>query len=225
MKIALLGSGKTGCYVAKLHQNTTVFNSKNIPTSDKLKNHDVIISFLTGEVFLSYLPLILESQIPLICASTGFNWPSHIHEALVKQKTRWCYASNFSLGIYLTKKLIEQMKLAEKIFPEYRYKIEDVHHIHKKDSPSGTALSLQSWLGTECEIDAKREGDVVGYHSVQLQTPNETIAITHNALNRSIFAEGAIIAAIQIINNYSIPYGLSHFYDLLETHLNLGEVS
>ena len=72
MKIALLGAGKTGSKVADLHAKTVVFNSTNTPTIDKIKECDIVISFLAGDIFLKYLDLLVESRLPVVTGSTGF---------------------------------------------------------------------------------------------------------------------------------------------------------
>ena len=76
MKIALLGKGKTGGKVLELILEAgipyTLFDSINYPTKEKLEGHDVIISFLPGEAFNTYIPLIVETKIPVVCGSTGF---------------------------------------------------------------------------------------------------------------------------------------------------------
>ena len=90
MKIALLGKGKTGGKVLEILQEQkiphTVFDSKNIPTLEKLKGHDVIISFFSGEVFGDYVPLLIESRIPVVTGSTGYKWPAQFNEKLIDNK-------------------------------------------------------------------------------------------------------------------------------------------
>src|SRR5665647_621785 len=116
MKIALLGKGKTGGKVLELIHEArlpyTIFDSKHIPSIDKLKGHDVIISFLPGEAFKTYLPLLVETQIPVICGSTGMTWPSGFDSQLKEKEIKWIYATNFSLGMNLVQQMILIMNKA-----------------------------------------------------------------------------------------------------------------
>ena len=221
MKVALLGSGKTGGKVAELHKDTTIFDSKNKPDLEALRECDVVISFLTGDVFLDYIPMLLDAKIPVVTGSTGFHWPRGIHQQLEDLQLKWIKAHNFSLGMNLVKVMIEILSKAKDLYPNANYAIHDIHHINKKDSPSGTALSWQEWLGNEATITADRTGDVVGYHHIQMECDVEKIKITHEAKDRSIFASGALWAANKLINDPEIPCGLNDFNKIVSKHLDI----
>ncbi len=199
MKIALLGKGKTGSKVVELYKgDITVFDSKNPPTLEALKDHDVLISFLPGDAFLEYLPLFVESSRPMVIGSTGFTWPVELDSQLRENNISWIYGSNFSLGVVLTKILIGKMNKFLNLFEEKTFQLHEVHHTKKLDAPSGTALSMASWVDAPVDISSERTGDVVGFHALTMKTPREEITISHNALDRSLFAEGAIKAAQMI---------------------------
>lgn len=221
MKIALLGAGRTGGKVSELYPNTIIFDEKNKPTLTKLSECDVVVSFLPGEIFLEYIEMLIESGLPVVTGSTGFSWPSDISKRLQVKKLKWINAHNFSLGMNLVKAMIETLGKASELFDKPEYHIHDIHHVHKLDSPSGTALSWQEWLGHKADITAERTGDVVGYHHLELKTDVEKIKITHEALDRGIFAKGAIWSAKQILENKEIPYGLTHFSDVVKKQLNI----
>ena len=218
MKIALLGTGKTGSKIveAKKHE-VKCFNSKQPPTFESLKTCDVIISFLPGDAFLQYLPLLIETKLPVICGSTGFKWPQDFDKGLKEKNLSWIYATNFSLGVFVIKELLKKLNAFNSLFPNSKISIHEVHHIHKKDAPSGTALSMQEWIGLDCEITSAREGDVIGHHELTLNTGSEKIMITHEALDRKLFAEGAIWAAEYLYKNKR-P-GLHSFQSVLEDTL------
>ena len=218
MKIALLGKGKTGSKVLenKAHQ-VIAFDSKNPPTFEKLETFDAIISFLPGDVFKSYIPLLVETKLPVITGSTGFEWPAHLHQTLVEKKISWIYASNFSLGVAIVKQMLTKLSLAKGHFPVHQTSIHEVHHTNKKDSPSGTALSMQSWVAETCQISSERVGDVIGFHELVFDTGSEKIKLSHEALDRKLFADGAIWAAEYLKQN-KIP-GLNSFQDILERTL------
>lgn len=221
MKVALLGAGKTGSKVAKLHSQTVIFNSKNKPTVASLSDCDVVISFLAGDVFLEYIPLLIEAKIPVVTGSTGFDWPAHIETTLKENNLTWIKAHNFSLGMNLVKNMIETLGKAQQLYPEINFSIHDIHHTKKLDSPSGTALSWQDWLGTNAHITAERTGDVVGYHHIEMNAPVEKIKITHEAKDRGIFASGALWAADKLLNDSNLEPGLIHFSSLVKKHLNI----
>lgn len=220
MKIALLGKGKTGSKVIELYQGElTVFDSQNPPTVNALKDHDVVISFLPGDAFTTYLPLFLESARPMVIGSTGFDWPVELDTQLKERKLTWIYGSNFSLGVVLTKILIGKMNQFLHLFEEKTFSLHEVHHTKKLDAPSGTALSMASWVEGTVDISSERTGDVVGLHTLTMKTPREEITISHNALDRSLFAEGAIKAAQMIVDNKMTP-GLYNFQEVVEKQLS-----
>lgn len=221
MKIALIGAGKTGSKVAELHEKTVIFNTANPPTVSQLQKCDVVISFLPGDIFRKLIPLLIEAEVPVVTGSTGFDWPKEIQRDLKSKNLKWINAHNFSLGMNLVKAMIQTIGKADQLFKNPDYKIHDIHHEHKVDSPSGTALSWQEWLGHEAKITAERTGDVIGYHHLELDTPTETIKITHNAKDRAIFASGALWSANQLLNNSKIPDGLNHFSDIVKQQLNI----
>jgi 4-hydroxy-tetrahydrodipicolinate reductase len=221
LKIALLGSGKTGAEVLKLAPSVTVFNSRNLPSFEALSSHDVIISFLPGEAFLSYIPLLLETGKPVVTGSTGFSWPHNFHEDLVAKKIKWIHAHNFSLGMNIVKKMIETMGLLGKLFEDYSFHIHEIHHTKKLDAPSGTALSFKNWLAQNATISSERTGDVIGFHELTFDSSDEKISLVHEAKDRSIFARGALWASDLIVKDDSIPYGLNHFNHIVNKHLNL----
>lgn len=218
MKIALLGKGKTGSKVLenKAHQ-VIAFDSKNPPTFEKLETFDIIISFLPGEAFKSYIPLLVETKLPVVTGSTGFEWPSNLHQTLKDKNLSWIYATNFSMGVAVVKQLLNKLSGASSFFPKHTTSIHEIHHTKKLDAPSGTALSMQEWMHEKCEITSERTGDVIGFHELTFDTGSEKIKISHEALDRKLFADGAIWAAEYLFKNKT-P-GLNSFQDIIERTL------
>jgi 4-hydroxy-tetrahydrodipicolinate reductase len=218
MKIALLGKGKTGSQVLenKLHQ-IIAFDSKNPPSFEKLETFDVIISFLPSEAFKSYIPLLVETKLPVVTGSTGFDWPSKLDQTLRDKHLSWIYASNFSMGVAVVKQLLNKLSVAKSFFPAHTTSIHEIHHTKKLDAPSGTALSMQQWMQEKCQISSERTGDVIGYHELTFDTGSEKIKISHEALDRKLFADGAIWAA-EYLYQHKIP-GLNSFQDIIERTL------
>lgn len=220
MKVALLGKGKTGSKVLEFTSDVEIFDSKNLPTFDKLIKHDVIISFLPGEAFEALIPVLLETKKPVVTGSTGLKWPENFDKTLKEKNLSWIYATNFSLGVVVLKQLIERLHQVDGLFKEKTLSIHEVHHTKKLDAPSGTALSMKEWLQEPCEITSERTGDVVGLHTLTLETSGEILRLEHEAKDRRLFAEGAVWAANYITKNNMNP-GLHSFQKVVEAHLSL----
>lgn len=225
MKIAVFGKGKTGSKVIEkldtLKIPYIVFDSIFLPNKESLNDIDVVISFVPGEVLERFFPLFIENKKNLVIGSTGFSWPKTIEQTLKENQLTWIYSSNFSMGMAIIKNIIEIFSKAEGLLNEATYSIHEVHHTKKLDSPSGTALSWQSWLNKKAEITSERTGDVQGYHELKIATPTEDILLSHNVKDRMIFADGAIFAAKKIVfEQNELPRGLVNFFDLIKDKLN-----
>lgn len=229
MTIALLGSGKTGSEVANVAAqrpgtSVTVFNSRHPADLPSLAGHDVVISFLPGDAFLAHIPLLIDSRLPVVCGSTGFTFPGGTDAFSLRLRDaglRWIHASNFSLGMHLVRELLPILGLAPDLMPDVRYGMREIHHIHKKDAPSGTALSWRNDLGRDVDIASERIGDVVGDHELVLTTGTERITLRHEALNRRIFAEGALQAAEWILDPAIVREpGLHAFHQVIRQTLS-----
>ena len=215
MKIALLGYGKMGQTIERFALER---NHKIVYTSDKnlekgdLKQADVAINFSVPEAAVPNIKQAMQLKIPVVSGTTG--WLDKFEEITQfcnEKNTAFLYASNFSIGVNLFFKLNDLVaRLIEPHKDEYRVSIKEIHHVHKLDAPSGTALSLAKPLlstdyfkewelnGTGLEklnIEAIREGEVPGKHIVTYHSQVDEISIKHEAFNRDGFAQGAIIAA------------------------------
>lgn len=223
MKIAVLGKGKTGSKVIELLQEEkiihTVFDSKNQLTKNALLGHDVIICFLAAEPFKQYIDTIIDSKIPLVCGTTGINYSEDLKNRIKENQLTWIVANNFSLGMNLIKNMIETLGKANKLVAHPKFHIHEIHHTKKLDAPSGTAISWKKWLDNDCEITSERLGDVIGFHEITLKTKTEEIKLSHNALDRKIFAEGAIFAAKKVIDQNFKQYGIIAFQDLIKKEM------
>ena len=209
MKIALLGKGKTGGNLLTLTRDdprisVTVFDREHPPEKTRLMGHDIIISFLPGEPFKEVIPELLATRIPVVTGSTGFDWPEGrpaFSKKLADENLIWVHANNFSLGMNLIHEMIQILAKADILFDEYSYSLHEIHHTNKKDAPSGTAMAWKEWLKQPVEITSERTGDVIGEHSLSLTTPFERISINHSAMDRKIFASGALWTAKLILSD------------------------
>lgn len=174
---------------------------------------DVAIDFSSPEGFEAILAVCIERKKALVSGSTGLSESQFaaLKTAGVLIPVLW--ASNFSLGVAVLNQLVGQ---AAKWLKNWDMDITEAHHVHKKDAPSGTALSLgqtiQSACGSTPVYHSLRCGDVIGEHTVQFTGHGERIELTHRASNRDIFAQGALFAAEKLSVKQN---GYYQFADLL----------
>lgn len=218
MKISVIGTGKTGSKVIEMLGNNLAyaFDENNSPTLEKLRESDAVIIFVPGDAVSDIFDIVLESGIPAAWGSTGYKWPGDLNEKVRVANTKWVLATNFSLGMNIIRNAIRLLSSGSNILNNPSFKIHEIHHVHKKDAPSGTALSWKEWLDKEAEITSEREGDVYGIHELTVTTATEKMELRHEALDRSIFAEGAIWAAEQLIKRVSLNAGVYTFGQLFD---------
>jgi 4-hydroxy-tetrahydrodipicolinate reductase len=212
MKIALLGKGKTGMHFKTLAESrddteVIVFDRNNTPDADRLAGHDVVVSFFPGNAFARYIPKLVESGLPVVTGSTGFEWPGGrdaFSRLIAGKNLIWIHGNNFSPGMALVHSMIGILGNAGRIFDKYQFDLHEVHHTAKLDAPSGTALAWKEWTGEPVSITSERTGDVTGIHTLTLGTPFENISITHEALDRSLFASGAMRAVELLLNEVTV---------------------
>jgi 4-hydroxy-tetrahydrodipicolinate reductase len=209
MNLLVLGRGKTGALVAELakergHAVQSLASQENQDgrglTPELLKKIDVVIDFTTPQAVIPNIIRCAEGGVPMVVGTTG--WYQHmekVRELIKERQAAFLYGSNFSVGVNLFFKAARA--LAPALGKGYRANIVEKHHVHKKDKPSGTAVTIQKILelgstsGQKVEIASIREGETVGMHMVVLDSANDTILLTHDAKSRMGFAEGAVRAA------------------------------
>jgi len=207
LKILVLGRGKTGVLVAEVaresgHEVRSLASQENQDgsglTDELLHPIDVAIDFTTPHAVIPNIIRCAEAGIPMVVGTTG--WHQHmdrVRELIRERNAALLYGSNFGIGMNLFFKAMQAIAPALK--HGYRASIVERHHLDKKDKPSGTAVTIQRILesasGAKVEIASVREGDTVGMHLVMLDSPHDTILMTHDAKSRLGFAEGAVRAA------------------------------
>ena len=223
MKIALLGYGRMGRAIEKIAKNRgheIVAKIDKDQIEGTLEHANVAINFSIPDAAVNNIFSALSLKIPVVCGTTG--WLEDLKKVTdftTKNDTAFLYASNFSIGVNLFFKLNEQLAKMMNNQSEYKVNIEEIHHIHKLDAPSGTAITLaegiiensksSDWsLSTdksdEIQIDAIREGEVPGTHTVTYESSIDAISIKHEAHNREGFALGALVAAEWIVGKKGI---------------------
>jgi 4-hydroxy-tetrahydrodipicolinate reductase len=241
MKIALLGYGKMGKEIENLalsrhHEIVLKIDAFNLNelTPENLSRADVAIDFSTPDSAYENIMKCFEAGVPVVCGTTG--WLSRFDE--VKNKCEelnqtFFYASNFSLGMNLFFALNKYLARLMNPMDDYEISIKEIHHVHKLDAPSGTAITLANDLianvdrkekwelnsagdPTSVKITAVREGEVPGTHIVTYDSDVDTIEITHLAKSRRGLALGAILAG-EFINGKK---GVFSMQDMMKAMMN-----
>lgn len=184
-------------------------------SSDTIALADVVIEFTTPDTALENIRWAIGHKLPIVIGTTG--WYEH-YEAIKKEveeaKIAMISATNFSLGVNLFFAAASEVaKLFAQHLEEYRVGITEIHHTHKKDAPSGTAITLaetvisqipsfEKWslatktpAANELPIESLRLPDVPGTHELYFSSEADSIVLTHTAHNREGFAIGALTAA------------------------------
>ncbi len=227
MRIALYGYGRMGKAIeaiATLRGHEVVLkvgsgNRGTIPT-----DADVAIEFSTPDQALGNIRLCLEHGVPIVVGTTG--WYDRLNEvrAMVDANNgNLLWASNLSIGVNLLFRLNRMLAGLMDRQPQYAVRMEEIHHTHKLDAPSGTAITLardidlktRRYSGYELvdkerqepvqvrsaiapapiPITSKRIGEVRGTHTIAWTGPDDRISMTHEAFGRTGFATGAVVAS------------------------------
>jgi 4-hydroxy-tetrahydrodipicolinate reductase len=228
MKIALLGYGKMGKEIEAiaLQRHHTIAlkvdetNSASITKAD-LQQADVAIEFSTPHTAISNIKKCLDAQLPIVIGTTGWydSFKDIENECQQKNGTLF-HSTNFSLGVNIFMKVNSYLAELMNKYANYDVSMEEIHHIHKLDKPSGTAITLanqvldkierkKNWSITDTHpetlfIKDVREGEVPGTHIIKYTSAVDDIEIMHKAHNRQGFALGAVIAAEYIYNKKGI---------------------
>jgi len=167
---------------------------------------DALIDFTTPSATVQNVKIAAAAGVSVVVGTTGLTpqQKSEIEESVKKGKIRAVVSPNFSVGVNVFFKSAQGT--AKLLGKDYDASIVEVHHVHKKDAPSGTALKAAQIIAKELglsvdEIKVKsiREGEVVGTHTVTFSNPYEEIEIAHRAKSREVFAAGAIKAARYVV--------------------------
>ncbi|AJI45792.1 dihydrodipicolinate reductase [Francisella tularensis subsp. novicida] len=223
MRVAIVGNGKTGTAVSGLlsqDQISGIYDSKNVLTIEALQNADVAIVFVNAKILQELLPILLETNTPVICGTTGYDWEQNFISYINQNQKTWIVANNFSLSMVVVKNILASLGQLNQLHENADYSITEKHHVQKVDTPSGTAVSWRNWLNIgDVSIESIREGDIKGQHQLKVNTHHETIEFKHTAHDRSLFAEGAIWAAREVFQRGIM--GFVYFDELVGERLCL----
>ena len=244
MKIALLGYGKMGQIIDQLatdrgHEIVLKIDENTVAelTNENLRKADVAIDFSTPETVLNHIQLCFDAGIPIVVGTTG--WYGKLQEVKnscdAGNKTL-LYASNFSIGVNVFFHINKVLAKVMNRYPQYDVQVEEIHHLAKLDSPSGTAMTLaediideldrkNEWVnelvGNDKEvilthdqllIESHRIEAVPGTHTVIYSSEVDEIEMKHTAHNRAGFALGAVLAAEWLQNRRGF-FSVSDMFD------------
>jgi len=220
MNIALIGYGKMGHEIEQIakergHNIVAIIDVNNRDDFDSpaFKSADVAIEFSTPASALDNYKRCFAANVPVVAGTTG--WIEHMEEvkkACKDNNQTFFYASNYSLGVNIFFAMNKYLARIMNNYPNYNVKVEEIHHIHKLDAPSGTAITLAEGVienidrkdywnleiekkDTDIAIHCIREGEVPGIHEIFYESESDIISIKHESKNRKALALGAVVAA------------------------------
>ncbi|MBQ1774448.1 MAG: 4-hydroxy-tetrahydrodipicolinate reductase [Prevotella sp.] len=220
MKIAIIGYGKMGHMIEQIarergHEIVSIIDIDNADDfdSEAFAGADVAIEFTAPKAAYGNVMHAFEKGVKVVSGSTGWmDQHREEMERLCREEGKTLFwASNFSVGMAIFQALNRQLAKIMNQFPQYDVSMEETHHVHKLDHPSGTAITLaenilreidrkDAWAEDTTEpdklrIDSIRRGEVPGIHTVRYDSTADLITISHDAHSRQGFALGAVLAA------------------------------
>lgn len=237
MRIAIIGYGKMGHEIERVavergHEIALIVDQDNESDldSEHLKGVDVAIEFTTPRTAYCNVRRCLENGVAVVCGTTG--WTERLPELqqLCREKGgSFIYSSNYSIGVNIAFRVNRYLAGLMNRFGEYEVTIDETHHIHKKDAPSGTAISLAAdvisridrkdgWVNdatpskSQIQIHSHREGEIPGIHDVTYESDNDILRLHHELKSRRALASGAVMAAEFV----STRHGVFSIDDLFE---------
>ena len=220
MNIALIGYGKMGrmieqIAIARGHDvvcRIDIDNQQDFE-SEAFRSADVAIEFTAPSVAFGNILKCFAAGVKVVSGSTGWfaQHEAEMRSACERDGKTLFWASNFSVGVAIFNAVNRYLAGIMNGFPEYDVELEETHHVHKLDHPSGTAITLandiveridrkEAWAEDTTDpkllrIDNIRRGEVPGIHTVRYDSEADLITITHDAHSRKGFALGAVLAA------------------------------
>lgn len=222
MKMTIIGYGKMGRIIENIamqrgHEIVSIIDADNHGDidSDAFRSADVAIEFTTPSTAEANCREAIARGVAVVSGSTGWSAGlERLKSELNPGEATLMWSSNYSLGVNLFFAINRYVTAVMSRFDQYTPSIEEIHHIHKLDHPSGTAITLaqqiiegdktlESWAEEKPEgtadstllINHRREGEVPGTHIITWDSPVDTVTIEHRAKSREGFALGAVMAA------------------------------
>lgn len=202
-KLIVCGAtGRVGTLICQLAKENSFWrslftSSRSEPLEKVINKGDILIDFTLPDGTENHLRLACEHKKPIVIGTTGLNETQMKKIEEASKIIPIVYAANMSIGVNVLFHLIEET--TRSLENTFQIEIEETHHVHKLDKPSGTAKEMMASVkhagGNVEKITSKRDGEVVGDHTIWFRSPTENLGISHHAIERKIFAEGALKAA------------------------------
>jgi len=206
-------------FIGKDTSDVFAFSAANIKNVDVsvLEDIHVWIDFTSSNGLLELLKFTEKYKTPIVSGSTGLSSQNLINLKKASKKRPLFWSSNMSPGLWAFRQALKNLSSLS----SFDIAIEEIHHNQKKDKPSGTAktlhIDLENIMNKKIETPTSfRLGGVFGIHTISMASSNEIIKMEHQALNREVFAEGALIASDWLITQKSGFYSMDNLY--LSTH-------
>jgi len=186
-----------------------------VNSHDYIQQCDCLIDFSAAAALVENIPYLVEFRKCAVIGTTGLDQASQSKIKEAAATIPIAFSPNMSVGVNI---LFQLLKEAAKTLKGYKVNIEEAHHIHKKDSPSGTAKKLAEIINNYDfkikveDIKAERRDEIVGDHKVIFESDVDRLEISHSAKTRDIFAQGALVAAKWLKGK---PAGLYSMEDIL----------
>ena len=229
MKIAILGYGKMGQEIERIaisrkHDVVLIIDSIEgwEKEGNRLKEADVAIEFSQPDTVLDNIYHCFDANVPVVVGTTGwYEDLEQVRKDCIERRQTLFYSPNFSIGANLFFELNRKLAVLMSNRTDYEVSIEETHHIHKQDAPSGTAIVLandiirnterkEKWVKEPAEnpeelgIQSFRTENVSGMHKVKYESDVDYIEIIHSAKNRRGFAIGSILATEWLVGKKGI---------------------
>lgn len=173
-----------------------------------LGDFDVVIDFSSPQGAQEAFAMARKHRRPFLTGTTNLS-EMFLFQMQEEEKIPVFYAPNVSLSVYFFTELVRQ---AAKMYAGYELKLHEIHHVHKKDAPSGTAKKLADAMSLPYpQVTYERTGEVVGTHTAAFASPFDEITLTHEAKNRDLFADSAVHIALWLMKRESGFYTMSDY--------------
>jgi 4-hydroxy-tetrahydrodipicolinate reductase len=219
MKLAIVGYGKMGRMIDQLapEYGFEVSARRDVDRPEDIHGADVAIEFSTPHAAVGNIELALAAGIPVVVGTTGWlDQLAQIRELIERHDGALVWSPNFSIGVNVFTRLVSEAARLLKDEPAYGAWAWEIHHITKKDAPSGTLLKLveamkASGYSRGIDVSSNRGGAHPGTHEIGFDSAADTITLRHAARSREGFARGALKAAQWIVGKK----GCFEFSDVL----------
>lgn len=219
IRIAIAGTGRMGqaiAAVAAAHEDLAICGlwGRGGDLGALLADADVLIDFTLPEATGDVVDAVISAGTPLVCGVSGLDSSALAALDRAAHVVPVVYDRNMSLGVAVLERAVREA--AGALGASFEVEISEVHHVHKKDAPSGTALKLGEAVAAArgrdgsdfIKFHSERRGEVPGDHEVMFRSATERLSFAHSVTTRQVFADGALRAARWVIGRPAGRYAM-----------------